>query len=922
MAGTVNSPFNQALAKEVATKTPVLLKNNKASKTGTKALPLFPEKIKKIALLGPQAEEVELGPYSGRPEEANMITPVAGIENYIRENGYETEILHSSGANTISKSNLLYIARFELQKSDGSVTEYDATKFSAASDGITVGSGMGEVEQIRTIDDGSWTAYENIDLTDVDSMAVMVNIPTEGGVIEIRVGSTDGNLIGTLEATAASGKPVGGVYGEGTMMKIKVNRLGVTEPQTLYFNYKAPQDAEIDDATIEMAKDADVALVFVGTDENTATEEADRLTLLLPGNQVELIKKVAEVNPYTIVVMQTLGMVEVDEFKDLESIPGIIWVGYNGQAQGDAIAQTLFGETNPGGKLNATWFKTVNDLPPITDYTLRGGPNKNGRTFWYFDKDVSYEFGYGLSYTTFEYDNFNISKSFITPNETFTISVDVTNTGKYHGDEVVQVYMTTPESPANLERPKKRLKGFKRVTIPVGQTETVKIDIDAADLWFWDLDEDKMTYDKGKYVFEIGASSKDIKGTVSSVMKGDFVPEIKTVVARAPETVLEQGVSTQASVTAAMTNDSFYDISKATVFYSSNNPKVASVDGNGTVTAVGTGVATITASVTVNGKTLSDGFPLKVMPNLNLASITVNEKALTDFSNDLVQYSYLMNKVAEKAPKVKVKSADPSVSLEVTQAQGVPGTAKISVIDYVTLDKREYAVNFGVPSVSDEFESTSLGEQWEFMQEDSENWSLTKESGSMLITAEKGDISEDHEDAKNILLQSANTDWTMETKLTYSRKPASITEETGLITYQDKDNYVKLTFGGTFGRMGSAREVPGIVELSVESVGYQTASVNLNLEDFTIKDNTVYLKLNKKGEIYSAYFSADGENFTKVGTAGVVLKDIRTGVMAIDGEFPARFARWRRFMQQGEGASSPFEVAFDYFKIENSGIKP
>ena len=113
---------------------------------------------------------------------------------------------------------------------------------------------------------------------------------------------------------------------------------------------------------------ADVAIVFVGTDEKTATEEADRLTLLLPGNQVELIKAVAAVNPNTIVVMQTLGCVEVEEFKNLQNVPGIIWTGYNGQAQGDAIASILFGDVNPGGKLNATWYKSVKDLPDITDY--------------------------------------------------------------------------------------------------------------------------------------------------------------------------------------------------------------------------------------------------------------------------------------------------------------------------------------------------------------------------------------------------------------------------------------------------------------------------------------------------------------------------------------------------------------------------
>ena len=344
-----------------------------------------------------------------------MITPLAGIRKYISEKGLSTEVVISSGGNTANKSNLFYVAGFELRKPNGTVTRYDATKYNSSSKGITVGSGMGSVEQVRTIDDGSWTAYENIDLTDVDTIGIIVNIPIDGGIIEVRVGSPEGNLLTTLNANVAAGARSGGVYGAGSLMKVKVNKLGFNGPQTLYLVYKATPDTPIDKEAIALASSADVAVVFVGTDEKTATEEADRLTLLLPGNQVELIKAVAAANPNTIVVMQTLGCVEVEEFKDIQNISGIIWTGYNGQAQGDAIASILFGDANPGGKLNATWYKSVKDLPEITDYTLRGGNGKNGRTFWYFDKEVSYEFGYGLSYTTFEYSNFNISKDNIYP---------------------------------------------------------------------------------------------------------------------------------------------------------------------------------------------------------------------------------------------------------------------------------------------------------------------------------------------------------------------------------------------------------------------------------------------------------------------------------------------------------------------------
>ena len=194
--------------------------------------------------------------------------------------------------------------------------------------------------------------------------------------------------------------------------------------------------------------------------------------------------------------MQTMGMVEVEAFKNNPNIPGIIWTGYNGQAQGTAMAKILFGAVNPGGKLNVTWYKSVNDLPDFNDYTLRDGSGKGGRTYWYSNQDVSYEFGFGLSYTNFEYSHFRINKNRITPNDIVTIQVDVKNTGEVDGDEIVQIYVKTPESRASRQRPIKRLKGFKRVTIPAGQTKTVSIDIDCSDLWFWDSENNRITFDR------------------------------------------------------------------------------------------------------------------------------------------------------------------------------------------------------------------------------------------------------------------------------------------------------------------------------------------------------------------------------------------------------------------------------------------
>jgi len=907
----VSSAANRALAAEIAVRTPVLLKNE------GKALPLDPGAIKSIALIGPQADDVELGPYSGRPEASAMISPYAGIKAWLAAKGYDVDVRLAVGGDIKSKSNLLYIGYFEIEKTDGSVTHYDATKYTACADGITVGSGMGEEEQVRTIDDGSWTAYDNIDITNIENITVGLNIPTEGGIVEIRVGGPDGNLIGRIEATKASGARVGGVYGGSMPMKTSALKLGYNGPQTVYLVYKAPTDAPIDEETIRTAREADVAVVFVGTDENTATEEADRLTLLLPGNQLALIQAVAAVNPHTVVVMQTLGCVEVEEFRHLANIGGILWTGYNGQAQGEAIPRILFGEVSPGGKLNATWFKSVKDLPAITDYNLRRSSGNAGRTLWYFNQDVSYPFGYGLSYTTFQYSNFRISKSAITPNDRITLSVDVTNTGDCSGDEVVQIYVRTPDSPASLERPAKRLKGFKRVTIPRGQTRTVRIDVDCADLWFWDMDADRMTFDPGRYVFEFGSSSQDIRGSVSATMSGQLERRLKTVWASCDASVLRIGQSAQASFSACMNDDSFYEGAKAV--WTSNNPSVLTVSADGIVKAVSMGVATVTCSVTIDGCTVEDTFAVKVMPNLGLASLKVGGKAVK--LGDAASVSWLGK--AGKAPKVEAAAADPAIVVNVKQAESIPGTAVVTLRDEMTGDSRTFTVNFGVKGVSDSFRKGALDKAWSWVREDPAAWTLSGADG-LVLTAGKGDITLGGNSATNILLQSANSDWTVETKMHCFSAPAAPAQNAGLVACESDDNFVKFVYAATFNfrRPADAGPAAGQLQLVVEENGQQKSSFSLPLDGIVGADNVLWLRLTKKGDSYTAYYSVDGKKFVQMGTAQAVLKDVRAGVIACEGEMPAMmrgFGGPRGGMQLP--AAAPLKVGFTDFKMVSSGLK-
>ena len=910
-ASTVNAERYQALAEEVATRTPVLLKDEKVSGTDRRALPLKASGIKSIALIGPQADKVELGPYSGRPEESSRISPYKGISDYLAARNPEVEVKLASGGSTKSKSNLLYIAYFELTKADGTVTRHDATKYSACSDGITVGSGMGTEEQVRSIDDGSWTAYEGIDLVNVDKITIGVNIPTEGGIIEAHVDSPSGNLISTLEATKASGKPVGGVYGASTPMEAKVLRLGVNEPKTLYLVYKAPADDEIDEATLKAARESDVAIVFVGTDENTATEEADRLTLDLPGNQLALIKAVAAENKNTIVVMQTLGCVEVEEFKDLENIPGILWTGYNGQAQGSAIAKILFGDVTPGGKLNATWYKSVKDLPAITDYTLRGGEGKNGRTLWYFDKPVSYEFGYGISYTTFEYSNFRISRNAITPKDKVTVSVDVKNTGSYDGDEVVQVYVSTPDSPASAQRPIKRLKGFQRVTIPVGQTKTVDITVDCEDLWFWDMDTERIAYDSGRYVFEVGSSSKDIRGTLTATMDGAaFKPELKTVVADCGVSVMKVGETAATSLTACMSDDAFISLDLAKVTYRSNNDAVVAVDAEGKVTAKSQGVATITVDVTVDGVTVSDTYSVKVMPDLTLASLKVAGKSVLKSGES--QYSFV-RKASASAPEVAAAAKDASLRVVVDQAEAVPGTAVITVNDDVTGDSDRYFVNFGVKGVSDEFKTAPVS-AWKVLDENKANWAV--ENGALVITTEAGDLTTSSNNAANVFVQSANTDWTVDTKLTCSADPAAPAQNAGVVAYQDDDNFVKFVYAAQMFRRGGQGSSASL-QLVCEEGGNSKATVTVTPEG--VKGNVVWLRLQKKGDTYTAWYSVDGKKYVEAGKVETALKDIQAGLIACDGVMPSFGGGFRRGAQ-APVQTEPMKAAFEMFRISSTGL--
>jgi len=187
------------------------------------------------------------------------------------------------------------------------------------------------------------------------------------------------------------------------------------------------------------------------------------------------------------------------------NIKAILYSAHGGQEEGTAIADVLFGDYAPAGRLNATWYRSVDQLPPITDYDIIKGK----RTYLYFEGKPLYPFGYGLSYTTFKYSNLKILPHKINANGKAIIEVTVKNTGRVASDEVVQLYVRAVQS--NVTRPLKELKGFKRVHLMPGACRTVRLTLPASELAYWDVNRNSFYVEPGAFEIMVGRSSADIQ---------------------------------------------------------------------------------------------------------------------------------------------------------------------------------------------------------------------------------------------------------------------------------------------------------------------------------------------------------------------------------------------------------------------------
>jgi beta-glucosidase len=274
---------------------------------------------------------------------------------------------------------------------------------------------------------------------------------------------------------------------------------------------------------LEAAKNSDVAVIFAGSNRDYETEASDRRDLKLPFAQEELIEKVLAVNPKTIVVMVAGAPFDIDTVS--KKTAALVWTWFNGSEGGNALADVLLGKVNPSGKLPWTMPKKLADSPAHATNSFPGDKvvkYEEGILVgyrWFDTKNVEplYPFGYGLSYTTFAVDSAKADKAEYGQNETISVAVEVKNTGKVDGKEVIQLYSSKSDS--KVERAAKELKGFKKVLVKAGNTETVTIKVPVKELAYYDAAAKKWTVEPGKYTLKLGTSSRDIKKEVVVTIK-------------------------------------------------------------------------------------------------------------------------------------------------------------------------------------------------------------------------------------------------------------------------------------------------------------------------------------------------------------------------------------------------------------------
>jgi beta-glucosidase len=498
----INAPAHRRLARQAAGEAIVLLKN--AGRT----LPLDASATRRIAVIGPLADTLYTDWYSGSLP--YQVTPAAGIRARL---GSRATVVATEAVDRITLQDVA-TGRYVTAGTGaaGDILRVSATTAGPAEQFDVFDWGLGIVT-LRSVANGKYVDRFNFGANFTNSAAqphswfvqqqfVLHALPD--GTVAIR-------YAGYEKAFDWSGPEIYLTVAADGALALTATTLSAAA------RFRRQVIHSGTDAAVAAARGADAAVVVVGSMPFiNGREDHDRITMDLAEGQAALVRAVRAANPRTVLVVETSYPMTINAEHD--SIPAILWTSHAGQETGNGLADVLFGDVSPAGRLTQTWYRSTRDLPDILEYDII----KARRTYQYFDGQPLYPFGHGLSYTSFRYRDLRVSQRALGQRDDVVVEVDVTNTGDRAGDEVVQLYTHQQRSRDVL--PDRQLRAFRRVHLARGQTATVRLTIPVADLAHWDVTRSRWVVESSRHDIMVGASSSDIRQRATVTVRGDEIP--------------------------------------------------------------------------------------------------------------------------------------------------------------------------------------------------------------------------------------------------------------------------------------------------------------------------------------------------------------------------------------------------------------
>lgn len=489
---TVGCATHRELALEAARQSLVLLKNH------NNFLPLNPSRIKSVAVVGINAGNCEFGDYSGTPVNA----PVSILEGVRELVGHKVKVVYAPWSSSVSGYEMITKANFP----DGLKAEYFDNKDLAGT------------PKVRTDENINFEPANQAPDPFLPKSPLSVRwsgriVPNVSGEYTFGFATDDGCRLYLDGKQLVDSWHNRGVQTDSATVVLEKGRSynlvaeyyddGGDASAKLYWRVPDIDDRELIDLYGEAGKairECDVTIAVLGINKSIEREGQDRSSISLPPDQEAFIREAYRLNPRTVVVLvagSSLSLGWIDEH-----IPAVLNAWYPGEQGGRAVAEALFGEYNPAGRLPLTYYNSLDELPAFDDYDI-----SKGRTYMYFRGKPLYAFGHGLSYTTFKYGKPAAEVS----DDAVTLSFDITNTGRRDGEEVAQLYVTFPE--CGITTPLKQLKGFERVKIAKGKKQRVSITVPREQLRLWDESAGRFFTPRGTYLFHIGSASDKLHYT-------------------------------------------------------------------------------------------------------------------------------------------------------------------------------------------------------------------------------------------------------------------------------------------------------------------------------------------------------------------------------------------------------------------------